>query len=264
MVSGRTRVMAILGDPVAQVRTPELVNDECARRGLDAVLVPFRVPAGGLAPVLAGLRGIENLCGAVVTMPHKRAAAQLVDLPSEAVTRVGACNVVRFAADGCAGDLTDGWALLAALRGAGADLHGAEVFLAGAGGAAAAIAHALAAAGVERLTLHNRTRTRAEQLAGSLRAVWPGLAVELGGPGVGTAHVVIDATPAGLPGAGPPLALDVTTLVPGSIVADIAITPTSTTPLLDRARRLSCRVVTGTDMLCAQVGAFVDYMAAGR
>jgi shikimate dehydrogenase len=260
LISGRTDVLAILGDPIRQVRTPELVNAEIARRGLDAVLVPLHVRPSGLAEVLAALRRTGNVRGAVVTMPHKQAAAGLVDHLSPTAREVGACNVVRFDEDGTIrGELTDGSALTTALTAAGAALAGARVFLAGAGGAASAIAYAVADQGAAALALCNRTRGRASALAEGIRARYPGVDVEVCDPRPGTADVVVNATSVGIDPEHRDLPFDASALTARTVVADIVISPRPTA-LVEAARAAAAAVVDGEDMLRAQVGAFVDFM----
>ena len=74
-ISGRTAILTIIGDPIAQVRAPLMINATLLERGraLDAVMVPVHVSADGLAAAITGLRAIRNFRGAIVTMPHKAA-----------------------------------------------------------------------------------------------------------------------------------------------------------------------------------------------
>jgi len=77
MISGNTRLFAILADPVAQVRTPQVLNGYFAARGVDAILVPMHVAAENLEEVLGGLRRMKNLGGFIVTYPRDRIKAVL-------------------------------------------------------------------------------------------------------------------------------------------------------------------------------------------
>jgi shikimate dehydrogenase len=260
MISGRTAILAILGDPIEQVRTPELVNAEVVRRGLDAVLVPLHVRPSDLASAVAGLRRMGNVRGAVVTMPHKRAVVDLVDELSSTAREVGACNVIRFGADRTVwGAATDGRALVTALTEAGAALDGARAFLAGGGGAAAAIAFALAEAGVKELAVHNRTRARADALARSVHIGHPRTVVTVAGPDPAAAGIVVNATSVGIDPARRELPFDPAATAPEAVVADIVISPRPTA-LVTAARATGRVVVDGEDMLRAQVGAFVDVL----
>src|SRR5262245_63539607 len=131
----------------------------------------MQVPPGGLASLVAGVRAIGNFRGAIVTMPHKATIVPMLDEVEPAARQVGACNTVRRGADGrLTGMMFDGEGLVAGLRAAGGDVRGRRVFLAGAGGAAAAIAFAVAAHGATALAIWNRTVANAEALAARVRA----------------------------------------------------------------------------------------------
>ena len=155
-----------LAHPSAHARTPQVMNAEFARRGVDAVAVSADVAPGDLGGFVRGLRGWRNLAGLSVTMPHKEALASHVDELAGPATLIGAVNVVRREPDGrLVAANTDGSGFVIGLREAGHDLSGRRVLLAGAGGAGRAVAFAVAEAGVTHLTIANRTTTRAERLA---------------------------------------------------------------------------------------------------
>ena len=104
-IRGSTRLLAVVGDPVAHSLSPRLHNAALAVLGLDAVYVALRVGADGLAPMVRGL--VAAGAGLNVTVPHKRAAAALLDEMTTVVRRTGACNVVWGWTGGLAGDNTD-------------------------------------------------------------------------------------------------------------------------------------------------------------
>jgi shikimate dehydrogenase len=173
-----TRVYLHLAHPSAHARTPQVMNAEFARRGVDAVAVSADVPPGGLGGFARGLRGWRNLAGLSVTMPHKEALAAHVDELIGTAALIGAVNVVRRESDGrLVGANTDGAGFVIGLREAGHELSGRRVLLAGAGGAGRAVAFAVAGAGSAGLTIANRTVTRAERLARDIAASYPALAV---------------------------------------------------------------------------------------
>lgn len=267
MISGRTDLLAILGDPIAQAKTPALVNEALARRAADAVLVPMRVPPEDLAEVVGGLRRIGNFRGAVVTMPHKRAVLPLLDAATSQARATGACNVLRREPDGSlVGDMLDGEGMVAALAAAGHPVTGRSVFLAGAGGAATGIAFALARHGAATLTLRNRTERRAAELAGILRGEYPAFEVTIAPDeygavsprGVG-ADIAVNATSLGMR-AEDPLSFDVSALAGTTVVADVVSRPD--TALLTAATARGCQCVDGIQMLTAQVDLMIDHMLA--
>ena len=173
-ITGATRVYLHLAHPSAHARTPQVMNAEFARRGVDAVAVSADVAPGDLGAFTGGLRGWRNLAGLSVTMPHKEALTPHVDALAGQAALIGAVNVVRREADGrlVAGN-TDGQGFAIGLRGAGHQLSGRRVLLAGGGGAGRAVAFTVAAAGAASITIANRTAARAERLASEVAAAYP-------------------------------------------------------------------------------------------
>jgi len=258
-ITGSTTVLGIIADPVVQARAPGLVNAALAQRGRDAVLVPLQVRRGDLAAALDGLRVLQSFRGAVVSMPHKTALVELLDEVTAEGRQVGACNVVRREADGkLVGTMFDGEGFVAGLRRAGHAVRGRRVFLAGAGGAASAIAFALGKHGAAALTLHNRTRGKAEDIAARVRVAWPQLDVALGGPDPSGHDLVVNATALGMQ-SGDALPLEVTRLARGAIAAEIVIAP-KTTAFLAAAAERGCIVHYGEPMLAAQIDLMIDFM----
>ncbi|HWT10040.1 MAG TPA: shikimate dehydrogenase, partial [Roseomonas sp.] len=144
-ISGRTAITVILAHPVAHVRTPQAMNAHFDALGFDGVMVPLQVAPEDLGSVVAGLRRLRNLRGIVATVPHKEAIAALCDELTDQARQVGAVNVIRRDADGrLTGGQFDGEGFVAGLDAAGHAVSGRAVFLAGAGGAAAGLAFAVA------------------------------------------------------------------------------------------------------------------------
>lgn len=157
MVRGTTRVAAVLGDPIAHSRSPQLLGAAFAAVGLDAIMVPLRVPAAALGDVVRALAATDAL-GASVTVPHKQAVvAHCVGL-TERAARAGAVNSLRFVPGSAAvtGDNTDGAGLLADLAAQRVAVAGRQVVVLGAGGAARAVETALADAGARTIVVARR------------------------------------------------------------------------------------------------------------
>ena len=258
-ITGRTTLCAILADPIQHVKTPDAINNLLRERGIDGVMVPIHVGPGELASVVNGLRGMRNFAGFIATVPHKSSVPALCDDVSDRARAVGAVNVVRRTADGkLAGDMFDGLGFTEGLRKAGIELAGRSVYLAGAGGAASAIAFALVAAGVSRLTVANRTRARSEALVQRLAKQGSCVPIRIGNTDPDGHDIVVNATSLGLH-PDDPLPLDVSRLDAQQIVAEIIMTP-ETTPLLAAALARGCRVHPGWPMLACQLGMMADFM----
>jgi shikimate dehydrogenase len=258
-ITGATRVYLHLAHPSAHARTPQVMNAEFARRGIDAVAVSADVAPGDLGAFMGGLRGWRNLAGLSVTMPHKEALTAHVDELAGAAALVGAVNVVRRESDGrLTGANTDGAGFVIGLHKAGHRLSGRRVLLAGAGGAGRAVAFAVAGAGAAGLTVANRTAVRAERLASDVAADFPVMAVAAGPPDPAGHDVVINATSLGMQ-PGDPLPVLVGRLAPGTLVCDIVTRPARTQLLREAAAR-GCVPHPGLPMLAGQVDLILDFL----
>lgn len=257
MIDGKTLLFGIVADPVAQVRTPEAVNSILQAKKVNGVLVPFHVSPSDLGAFFAAARGIKNLGGFVVTVPHKQAAVSLCDSVSEAARLVGAVNVVCRDSDGkLAGEILDGQGFVAGLRGAGIDPAGKRVLLLGAGGAASAISFALVQSGVSGLGICNRTVAKTQELITRVQSVSGQTDVHVASSDARGYDLVVNATSLGM-SVDDPLPMDVATLTPQHCVAEIIMKP-EITPLLAAAAARGCQVHYGWPMLSAQA----DLMAA--
>lgn len=261
-ISGATAITAILAHPVAHVRTPQMMNAHYDALGYDGVLVPLHVLPEDLATVVVGLRRMQNLRGFIVTVPHKEAILPLCDRLTDAAKEVGAVNAVRREADGSlTGGQFDGEGFIAGLRGAGHEVAGRAVFMAGAGGAGAGLAFAFARHGAARLTIHNRTRAKAEQLAARVRAAYPACDTRAGGADPAGHDLVVNATSLGMK-EGDALPFDVTRLAPPMLTAEVIMTP-EVTPFLAEATKRGCATHGGKPMLAAQIALLARFLDGG-
>lgn len=260
MINGRTRLYAIIGDPIDHVRTPLVFNARFEVGGHDAVLVPLLVPAASVARTLDGLRALGNFGGCVVTAPLKGACAALCDGLEGNGRLAGAVNALRREPDGrLVGDLFDGAGFVAGLRAHGVEPRGRRVYLAGAGGAATALAFALADAGAAALTLHNRTHDKVEALAARVRDAFPACDVRVAGPDPRGHDLAVNATALGLR-ADDPMPFDVSRLEPSTLAAEVIMKP-ETTAMLHAAAARGCRIHQGRHMLDGQVALLWRFLA---
>ena len=160
-----SRLLALLGDPVAHSASPAMQNAAFRASGVNGVYVALGCDGEDLPGLLRGIARAGG--GGNVTLPHKERAVGLLDEPSEAVRRTGACNTFWGDEDGKVhGDNTDVEGFRRALEAfAPESAKGRRVLLLGAGGAARAVLVALLEAGAERVVLLNRTPERARAVA---------------------------------------------------------------------------------------------------
>jgi shikimate dehydrogenase len=245
VLSGRTQVAAVIGDPVEHSLSPAILNAAFAAADLDWAYVAFTVAADDVARALEGVRSL-GIRGLSVTMPHKEAVAALVDERSPEATLLGAVNCVVNDGGRLVGHNTDGAGFVDALRAeVGLELAGRRVVLVGAGGAARAIALALGQAGAADVAVVNRTQARAEVAASLV-----GAAGRVGSDAdVAGADLVVNATPVGMLDAMVPI--DPAALHRGQVVADIVYRP-AITPLLAAAAASGAVAVNGLGMLVHQ------------
>lgn len=178
MISGKTKICAIIGSPVEHSMSPAMHNAAFKKLGLDFAYVPFQVLPENLNDAVAGLRAL-NVVGFNVTIPHKIAIIPLLDSIDPLAQKIGAVNTVVNNHDKLTGYNTDAEGFYRALLQNGVTPHGKNIALLGAGGASRAIACILAEKGA-RLTILNRREhlDKAEAIAALIKKGF-GVAVEV-------------------------------------------------------------------------------------
>lgn len=262
-LDGSTLIFGTVADPVAHVTSPERFGRLFAEWGFNGAMLAFHVRPNDLSRFLDGARTLANLSGFCVTIPHKQAVVPLLDRLTDRAALVGAANVVRRDPDGSlVGDQMDGLGFVEGLRKAGHEVKDRDVFMAGAGGAAAGIGFAIAAAGARRLTIYNRTAISAEALAERIRAATPQCLVEVAGANPTGHQIAINATSAGMRETDA-LPFDLESVGEGMVVAEVIMRPRETALLSEAARR-GATVHHGDEMLLAQLPLLAEFMGAQK
>ncbi len=258
---GSTRLIPIVGDPIAQVKAPAGITAALQARGVNAYVMPVHVGAAAVDACLDGLSLARNVDAILATVPHKFVAFSHAATATPRATLLGAANMLRRNADFTwHADMLDGIAFVAALRGAGCDPAGRRALLVGAGGAGAAIALALLEAGVAMLAIHDADAARRDALLGRLTAVGAGrLAVGSADP-TGF-DLIANATPAGMRAEDPP-PVQLARLAQGMTVGEVITVP-EVTNLLAAARAMGCKTATGVDMFIAGRDLIVEFVLGG-
>jgi shikimate dehydrogenase len=257
-ITGTTRLFAVIGDPVEQVRSPAMLNPILARLGVDAVLIPVHAPVAHLAEVVRGLQRTANLDGLLVTVPHKFAVCAFADRLSPTVEATGSANALRREPDGgWFAENFDGVGFVRGLERAGHPPAGRHVSLMGAGGAGSALALALLDAGVSRLSVYDPDADRLQALIFRMTDHGAGRVDAQAAPRLHDADIAVNATPLGLRPEDP-MPFDPDGLPPGAVVADIIMKP-SVTPLLAAAAALGHPAHPGAPMLECQMDLYRDF-----
>jgi shikimate dehydrogenase len=254
MINGKTRVCAIIGDPVEHSLSPVMHNAAFKELGLNLVYVAFTVTSTELKTAVLGAKSL-GLRGLNVTMPHKNAIIHYLDEVDSTAKSIGAVNTVLNNQGKLIGYNTDGSGAMIALQENGVYPEEKKLVLLGAGGAAKAIAYQ-AAQDVEELVILNRTAEKAKKLAEALKSfdakVKAGtLSSEVLKQELPTTDILVNATSAGMHPD-----VDISP-VPSDLlhsdlsVMDIIYNPLET-KLLKDAKSAGAKVVSGIEMLLYQ------------
>ena len=261
-VSGRTRVYGIVGDPIEQVRSPEMITAEFVRRGIDALMIPVHVRPADFDACLAQLKRVQNLDGLVFTIPYKRTAVALADDIGDHARTIGAINALARRRRGrWVGDIFDGMGCVEAFRRRGYAIRGQRLMLIGAGGAGAAIGIAMAHEHPRSMRLFDIDPQRAADLAVSIRTVDASIDVDVGEPVTTGIDILLNASPVGML-TDPRTPVDISAVEPQVIVFDAIVKP-EPTKLLSLAQTRGCRTVFGREMMRGQISKIVDFFSAG-
>ncbi len=259
MITPKTRLIAIFGDPIEQTLSPAIQNAALAELGLDMVYVPFHIPPEGLKGAVEAVRALK-MAGANITIPHKESVIALLDELTVDARAIGAVNTIVNKDGRLIGHNTDGAGYIKSLSlETGFKVHGKNVILLGAGGAARGIVSAIVDEGPAALTIANRTVEKAERLASDFMEK-AGIEIKTAPlekpallPYIEEADILINSTSLGM-GAKKPfntLVLSLDKLPKEAIVSDIVYKPLDTA-LLKSARRAGLKVHKGLGMLIQQ------------
>lgn len=259
LVSGETLLYPCLGDPIAQVKSPGALTRIFASRGCNALSVPAHVNPSNFKSVVQALAMIQNIAGALVTVPHKLSAFDMCSTLTDRAEFTESVNVMRRTNDGWFGDATDGQGFLDGLEKKRFRASNKRALLVGCGGAGSAIALELLKRGVAELAIYDIDQTRQSQIIATLNKLGLGK-VRAGSPDPTGFDLVANATPLGMR-FDDPLPVDVVKLKSDQVVACVVTRPEQP-PLIEAARSEGCATMTGTEMFEAQAEALADFLTA--
>jgi shikimate dehydrogenase len=258
LINGQTELIAHLGYPTHAFKAPMIYNPYFESAGINAVVVPMGCRPESFGAVLRSMFSLENIRGALITMPHKVSVLELLDEASAGVEVAGACNAVRRDGAGrLVGDMFDGEGFVRGLLRKGMQLRGARTLVVGCGGVGSAIAASLAAAGAASISLFDVQAASADALAARLAKHFPAVEVLAGSNDPSGMDVVVNGTPMGM-NFTDPLPVDVSRLEPGTFVGEVVM-KNEMTAFLAAAQARGCRVQVGTDMLFEMIPAYLEF-----
>jgi len=236
----------VIGDPIAQSKSPVMHNFWLEKLGIDARYERRHIVDHDLPDYILRSAKNEHWRGCNVTMPHKIAVMDLVADPGDVRGTIGAMNTIFRMDDGSLmGTNTDAAGFMAPI--ADRDWPGSHAVIIGAGGAARAVLFALKQSGVEWITILARNQLKAMGMLSSFGMKGDVLAMDAPVP---KADLVVNASPLGMVGKGP-LEIDLDPLPETALVYDIVYNPIET-DLLKAARARDLDAVDGLDMFIGQ------------
>ena len=258
-INAQTQFCGVIGNPVEHSLSPAIHNAAFQKLGINCVYLAWRVEAIGDA--MRGLRALGNFRGASVTIPHKVSAIQFLDRVEPTARKIGAINTIVAEKGQLTGYNTDATGALRALREGAVDLQGRHVIILGSGGAARAIAFALAAeSGADKLTVFGIDDHERAALASAVRST-SALAVDdlhLDDDALRKtlpyAQVLIHCTPIGMSPKPDATCVPASFLHAGLAVMDIVYNPRETR-LLKNAKEAGCKTIPGLEMFLNQAAA---------
>lgn len=254
-IDGKTKVCAVIGNPVEHSLSPAIHNAAFEELGLNFCYVAFRVE--DLATAIAGVRAL-GIVGVSVTIPHKVAVVELLDEVDPVAHNIGSVNTLVNKDGKLAGYNSDGLGALKAIEEAGIDLEGKRVVILGSGGAARAIAFTLGSSTpLREITILGVKTDELEKLGADVsravpcRVIWEFLDRTSLQRHLPDSDGIIHCTPVGMsPNAGQSLVAS-SLLRPTQFVFDVVYTPLKT-QLIKNAEEAGCRWIPGLEMFIHQ------------
>jgi shikimate dehydrogenase len=258
-ITGKSKIMFVLADPVDHVRASAVLNAYFAGIGDDLWTSPLHVRPNDLSAVIGAIRHIGNVVGFGVTIPHKVAIIPLLDEVSPNGRLIGAVNFVKRSTDGrLIGDNMDATGFITGLLNHGCTISGKRVLQLGAGGAGRATAVAIAQAGASELWIANRDEAKAQALAETIQGLYPETRVKAGSAPAETFDLIVNTTSLGMK-ASDELPIDISGIGSSTVVYDIIVNP-PVTRLMEIARERGATTIGGKAMLDAQMALVAQFI----
>lgn len=254
-INGKTKVLAVIGDPIEHSLSPEIHNTLCRHLNLNYVYVPFKVSAANLEDAIKGFKA-AGIAGFNVTIPHKNSVIRWLDDISLEAKLMGAVNTVKLTAGRLEGFNTDGTGFIRSLKSENIEVKGKKIVILGAGGAARGIAIKMAMEGASDIIIINRSTEKAQEIS---RIINQNINKVAKADSYHSLHdhgkncdILINTTPLGMsPNENSCPVEDLCFLSESTIVCDLIYNPRKTI-FLRKAEEKGCKTVNGLGMLIYQ------------
>jgi shikimate dehydrogenase len=265
MITGKTKLLGVIGDPIEHSLSPIMHNAAIAEMGLDYAYVPFAIAANTLETALSGFTGITNFQGFSVTIPHKQSIMPLLSEITDVAQAIGAVNTVWRTEQGWSGTNTDVVGFLAPLQALAKPWDQTVAVILGNGGAARAVVAGCAQLGCAEIHVIGRDSQKVE----SFRQSWSSSSIahtlcvhtwEALSELLPNADLLVNTTPIGMSPHGdrsPLTDQEADQIKQGSIAYDLIYVP-NPTRFLQQANQLGGTTIDGLEMLVQQGAAALE------
>ncbi|MEI6385768.1 MAG: shikimate dehydrogenase [Spirochaetota bacterium] len=257
-ISGETRLIALLGDPVDHSLSPRMHNTAFAHLGLKYAYLAFRSNEAELPAAVAALKALDAR-GFNCTMPLKKAILPLLDDMSPAARMTGSVNTVAIEDGRLIGHNTDGKGYIHDLRDHGVEIRGKRILIVGAGGAARGLCVQLALDGAAEIVIANRSLEKAQSIRCLIASNIPTCKVEAIqlserelAPRIALADIFTNTTALGMHPLEESCVISNSAMLrPSLVMTDLVYIPEKTI-FLEFAEEAGCKVINGAGMLLWQ------------
>lgn len=246
MITGKTKIIGIFGDPIEHTLSPLIHNEAFSYLGLDYCYVAFNVKKDKLKEATEAIRAL-NIRGVNITVPHKETVIQYIDEVSDEAKNIGAVNTILNNEGILKGFNTDVNGFILSLKDEGISIKNKNFLILGAGGAAKAIVYGILKEG-GKVYIYNRTPSKASAIKEKFKKFGFIEIVEMDKSVTEKIDVIVNATSLGLK-KDDPMPLNPELIKPEHVYCDIVYPET---PLMREAEQIGCKVVGGIGMLLWQ------------
>ena len=255
MITGKTKVVAVIGNPIEHSLSPPMHNAAYKQMGMDYVYVAFKIEKDNLSHLIESAKTM-GLVGLNVTIPYKTDIIEYLDEVDDTARRINAVNTIRFKDGMAKGYNTDGTGAVKSIE-KYTELKNKKVLVLGAGGASKAITFTLLNHGINSLTIANRSRDNAIQLIDNLKKQTGFdkinyVDIEQADTILDSVDIIINTTPIGMyPNVDADTPIKTEKINENHVVMDIIYNPLET-KLLKNAKDNGATTISGTNMLINQ------------